>query len=263
MPGTFDAGEFATTGQDAVLEFGVPAGPNYQINAIQVELSNGNGTPIDVTLRIHVNNAGLPGGAAVDLGTQSVAVGDSTVTYTPVGATTLASGTYWLVMSNPGAGVQWTSSNPAVTPTGVFTYVDNGVITGGTFFTQTHRFSVSIDADTTTAAAGGAACVNADGRENPVCKEPWQTAAIYCRADGSIEVYGITDSIGWLAFRSTPSEIDAVGVQSQNALIERSDNGTIRLYRLSTGEFQVNAPRWDRLRGNLPDGYVFIFGGCS
>jgi hypothetical protein len=67
----------------------------------------------------------------------------------------------------------------------------------------------------------------------------------------------------WLAFCTTPFEIDAVGVPAQNSLIDHSDDGKIRLYRLSTGEFQVNAPCWDRLRGNLPDGYIVLFGGCS
>jgi hypothetical protein len=96
-----------------------------------------------------------------------------------------------------------------------------------------------------------------------VCEEPWQTAAVYCRADGSIDVYGITDSVGWLAFRTTPAEIDALRVQDENTLIEQSNDGRIRLYRLKTGEFQVNSPIVDDVRGYLPNGYVFKWeGGC-
>lgn len=262
MPNAINDGEFVTTGQDVVSIFDVPSGSNFQINSIQVPFGNGTAA-VTVSARIHTESTGLPGSVVVDLGSQSVPVGNSVATFTPAGANGLSSGTrYWLVMSNPGAGVQWQSANPPITPTGVFSFVDNGVVVGGTFFSQALRFNITIDADPGGSGSSSGGC-NVDGRLNPVCAEPWQTAAIYCLSNGAIEVYGITDSVGWLAFRTTQSEIDAVGVPAQNSLIERSSDGKIRLYRLSTGEFQVNSPIYDRIRGNLPDGYVFIFEGCS
>ena len=106
-------------------------------------------------------------------------------------------------------------------------------------------------------------CALFDGRLNRVCEEPWQTAAVYCRADGAIDVYGITNGEGWLAFRATQAEVDSLGIPNQNGLIDRSADGKIRLYRLTTGEFQVNAPLWDTVKGYLPNGYVFRWNGCE
>lgn len=243
-----------------IVIFEVPAGPDYHVNSVQLRLDAG-GT---VNPRIYADNAGALGPEVIDLGSQTTTV-PGTVTFTPTGATTLTNGgRYWLVL--PYASVLWCSSNPAVTPTGVFTFISNGIGTV-TYTPSALRLKLSIDADPIipppTGGGSVAACTNSDGRLNSICEEPWQTAAIYCRADGSIDVYGITDSVGWLAFRTTPSEIDAVGIPSQNSLLERSDDGKIRLYRLSTGQFQVNSPIWDNLRGNLPDGYIFQFNGCQ
>ena len=94
-----------------------------------------------------------------------------------------------------------------------------------------------------------------DQRINSLEIEPWQTVAIYCRVNGAIDIYQINEfSEGYLVIHATQSEIDTVGVPSVNTLIESSSDGAVRLYRLSTGEYQVIAPR-----DHLFDGYVFIW----
>ncbi|NDJ86844.1 MAG: hypothetical protein GYB66_13255 [Chloroflexi bacterium] len=95
-----------------------------------------------------------------------------------------------------------------------------------------------------------------DWEVNPGSAHPYRTAAIYCRANGAIEVYAIVNGNGVPAFTATPEEIAAVGVPLANTLIKEGGGG-IRLYRLSSGEFQVNAPM-----GSDPNGYVVIWDGC-
>lgn len=258
------ADNIAVVSQTLAVVFDVPAGADYQINSIQLRLTFAD----TVNLSLHSDNAGLPGAVVVDLGSQVVAGAVNTYTFTPVGTTTLpGGGRYWLVLTQPALNVYWVSDVPAGPPTGVFTFVANGRIGAGTFAPIANRFKLAIDADSIAVssnaqAADVPACINADGRVNSICNDPAQTAAIYCNADGSIDVYGITENAGWLAFRVTQSEIDAVGIPTENTRIAASEDSTIRLYRLSTGELQVNAPYWDSVHGNLPNGYTFIWQGC-
>lgn len=90
---------------------------------------------------------------------------------------------------------------------------------------------------------------------NPTAAEPWRTAAIYCLPDGGIEVYSIVNGQGVYAFTAPLDLINAVGIQPNNSLI--AEGAGIRLYRLNTGEFQVNAPL-----GGDSNGYVKVWGGC-
>ncbi len=104
---------------------------------------------------------------------------------------------------------------------------------------------------------GGVSCRN-DGRENSLCWEPWATAAVYCQA-GWIDVYRIhEDGRGTLAFQTTADEIAAAGLPDFFTLLGQDEPGNIRLYRLNTGEFQLNAPLQDD-----PNGYAFIWPGCG
>ena len=75
-----------------------------------------------------------------------------------------------------------------------------------------------------------------DGRIKP---DPAAPIAVYCR-DYGIDVYRINpDSSGVLVFTATNEEIDAVGASPVvNTLIDFYED--IRLYRLTTGEFQIN-----------------------
>jgi hypothetical protein len=89
--------------------------------------------------------------------------------------------------------------------------------------------------------------------------EAQASATIYCKP-GQLQVYGINEfGRGYLAMVVSPEEIAAAGVNpEQNTLIEEGFNG-ITLWRLTTGEFQVNAPG---LPPEPEKDYVFIWDGC-
>jgi hypothetical protein len=88
-----------------------------------------------------------------------------------------------------------------------------------------------------------------DGRANS--HDATESAAIYCEADGGVTVWAVINSVGYPDFTVTKAQLDKVPAKPlKNTLIKsRMD---IALYRLTTGELQVNAP------GN----YVFIWKGC-
>lgn len=156
----------------------------------------------------------------------------------------------------------WYGNNPPLDPSGLFSFV---AVTDGVYANRPNRPSISIDADPV--PAGTAASIG-DNRLNSVSDAPYQTAAVYCGVENSIQVYGIRFGEGYLAFLVTQDEIDAVGIppigaSEDDMLIKQTSDGQIRLYRLPTGEFQVNAPIDDAIRGNLPNGYVFIWDGCQ
>lgn len=96
-----------------------------------------------------------------------------------------------------------------------------------------------------------------DYRENTLSAFPYQPVAIYCESDERIDIYGIdTDSNGYLVLSVTDEMVESVGMdKNEHLLIAEADD--VRLYRLNTGEFQVNAP----LNGDL-NGYTFIWEGC-
>lgn len=102
-----------------------------------------------------------------------------------------------------------------------------------------------------------------DGRRNPVVVEPGQAAAVYCLSDGSVDVFRIIDGKGVHAFTATPEEIAAVGSDpAENTIIDAGLE--VRLYRLTSGEYQVNAPVLDQFTGvQDPNGYHFIWPGCG
>lgn len=92
-----------------------------------------------------------------------------------------------------------------------------------------------------------------DARINPGSME----AAIYCTNVGvkiiDIDVRGAaTDS-----FIVPYEDIDAIGIPEVNTLIE--DHRGFRLYRLTTGELQLNAPPNWMNSGE----YVLIWAGCE
>lgn len=108
--------------------------------------------------------------------------------------------------------------------------------------------------------AGGIPQVNAgsgDWEVNPTSSHPQRTAAIFCKADHSVEIYEIVNGAGIPAFSVSAAEIAAVGIPSSNTLVREGGTTGIRLYRLTSGELQLNA----RLGGD-PNGYVVIWGGC-
>lgn len=108
--------------------------------------------------------------------------------------------------------------------------------------------------------SGGLPSVDGPGGDwevNPTSSHPQRSAAIYCKADGSVEVYEIINSAGVYAFNASAAEIAAIGFPASNTLIKQGGSSNIRLYRLTSGQFQVNAP----LNGDA-NGYVVIWDGC-
>lgn len=99
-----------------------------------------------------------------------------------------------------------------------------------------------------------------DGRLNT---DPAQEVAVYCNSE-YVDVYAIGEnSEGYLALRVNWAEIDALGIPDDEAvLIQESDDG-VRLYRLNTGELQVNAPTYDAINGYDYNGYSFTWSGCE
>lgn len=103
-----------------------------------------------------------------------------------------------------------------------------------------------------------------DGRVNWM--DNAQTAAVYCEADGSITLLAISQETGraLYALRAPIREIVRVGIPKDDpVLIKQDSRADIRLYRLSSGEFQVVAPYTDAVNGTSPNGYNFIWSGCE
>jgi len=92
-----------------------------------------------------------------------------------------------------------------------------------------------------------------DGRINKFVQDTNQTAAIYC-LPSRIEIYTTT---GQILFRVTRGELNRFTPKPQAQLIKQK-NG-VRLYMLSTGELQLNAPPLEK---GKPD-YTFTFQDCA
>ncbi len=93
-----------------------------------------------------------------------------------------------------------------------------------------------------------------------------QTVAIYCEANGNITLVAISQETGrgLYVLRVTGREVVRAGVPSETpALIKQDTREEIRLYRLSSGEFQAVAPYTDAVAGTDPNGYNFIWTGCD
>jgi hypothetical protein len=93
---------------------------------------------------------------------------------------------------------------------------------------------------TVTIGLGDGPFVPGDDRINP---DPAAPVSIYCRTDG-IHVFSIDRrGQGREIFVATNSEINAVGIPPVNTLIDSAAG--VGLYRLTSGEFQVNSSRID------------------
>ncbi|MDX2140463.1 MAG: hypothetical protein SF123_20435 [Chloroflexota bacterium] len=154
----------------------------------------------------------------------------------------------------------------ATTP---FTFPANTLITiTDTWFSDVGRTSLvgqmTVTFDCTTGAivsGGGAAAplLFADGRVN---QQQWASASAYCRTDG-IEVWSIgADGRGQLAFTVTREDVEAMETMPEvNTLLAEAEGprGTISLWRLTSGEFQLMSPGEGSDSTKL---YIFIWSGC-
>jgi hypothetical protein len=95
-----------------------------------------------------------------------------------------------------------------------------------------------------------------DGRLN--ANDAAQTAALYCDGADTLYVY-VPGSPQWkLAFIVTPEELaEFPATPSENVLIKEGLGA--RLYRLTSGELQINSPNLDPEKSD----YTYIFQGCS
>lgn len=95
----------------------------------------------------------------------------------------------------------------------------------------------------------------ADGRLNP---DPSAPVVVYCEGD-NLDIYTVlNDSRGFLYIRENLEALRNMPTPAENTLVASSEDGTVRLYHLSTGEWQINA----LLNGN-PNGYVFFWRNCQ
>ncbi len=92
-------------------------------------------------------------------------------------------------------------------------------------------------------------------------KQSRPTAAVSCN-NGDVTVYQINSQINGgarsVAFQVSKADLDKIPQHpAANTLITQAN--TIRLYRLTSGELQINAPASSPEQGE----YVYIWGGCS
>jgi hypothetical protein len=88
-----------------------------------------------------------------------------------------------------------------------------------------------------------------DGRVNS--HDGAETAAVYCNADGSVDVWTVYNSVGYFAFTATKADLAKVSEKPLKNTLIKSRLG-VSLYRLTTGELQINSA----------NDYVFIWDGC-
>jgi hypothetical protein len=81
-----------------------------------------------------------------------------------------------------------------------------------------------------------------------------QTAAVYCEK-GTLIVYAIYNGKGYLAFKMTKEELDRFPANPERNILIKQIMG-VRLYRLSSGELQINRAQ------NEGQDYVFRWQGC-
>jgi len=91
-----------------------------------------------------------------------------------------------------------------------------------------------------------------DGRINA---DPTPPVVMYCTSEG-IDVYARNADDAYLfSVRAPKADYEALGTPATNTLLASNADGSVRVYLLSSGEFQVNA-----YNGN--EEYVAIWSGC-
>ena len=247
------------TSQYMASGFTVPAGPDQTVSSVKVTLDVNTGG--DLTLKFFDDNGGLPGSEIAALDTVSLTPsGQQTVTFTPNSTLNLVGGsTYYFVIEPDGTfNGRWYDGSSAPTgggfaptsPPNFITHNQGSSWNAG----STHLdFEISFnDAPPPSPPSVPVADVAIpafdpnDDRLNQAPGNEGEPVAIY---QGSVDVYGIDPmtSQGVLEVRVTDEEIEAAGIPSADEwsiLLASAENRAtgmpIEVYRLATGEFQVN-----------------------
>ena len=168
------------------------------------------------------------GSVASSTATNSIVVNSIAPSATGLGAIAIYSGT--TIASGPGTFYWSLAQSPGTPVTASISRIENGVVVGTVTDTGTIQ-------DCNVAIPPPAPDTGPDNRINP---DPIAPVAIYCRPNG-IEILTIDgQGNGHFAFLATRNQIDAVGIPTRNTLIA-AGNG-VGLFRLTSGEFQVNVP---------------------
>jgi hypothetical protein len=204
-------------------------------------------------MKLYSDNGNQPGSELANLGTSGTSTGDwteETVSFDGGGYLLSPSTKYWLVASstNPDCDLGWVNQG-APAPTGIFTSL--GAASGsGTNWWVGGSVWIDISAGTAPAAPVPAAAPAqldvfnpGDDRINDHAVDRSAPVAVYCQSYG-IQVYdvdGITGKGSLLPVISLSNEeVDAMGVPTDAPLL-LAQAGDTTLWRLPTGEFQVNA----------------------
>ena len=105
--------------------FTVPAGNDYTLNSLTLQLANPGGSARSVTPALYNDNSGNPGTLVQTFDIMNLAASAASASYTssPSAAVTLTNGTtYWIVVSATNNS-SWVGTNPLQAPSGTFTSV--------------------------------------------------------------------------------------------------------------------------------------------
>jgi hypothetical protein len=126
--------------------------------------------------------------------------------------------------------------------------------------------SVCTDCQTPPPPPANVLCgTNPDGRMDPVCLYPDQSAAIYCMKNGGVDIYSVLQGSGRFDFIVTPQELAASMNPKVNTLIAQGSNSqgiNVQLWRLTDNKLETVSPLpRDPITGQVKM-FVFIWNGC-
>lgn len=223
--------------------------------------------PTALILTLHADNVGEPGAAIQTIGVHTTTGGNifvtHTITTTPI--TLAASTTYWVVATTTSTdlcAMGWGVNNP---PLGDFNYAGTRQWDGTTWLAR-NPVSIEIGEGTPSDAVLGR---NNDGQFHPgddrinhAEVDRAAPVAIYCKPHGiQIRLIDSASGIGIdpPAINIFYEDIEAAGIPTDTNLLLEENSG-VSLYRLTTGEFQVNVLDANALEYKW---YVFVWDQCS
>lgn len=223
------------------------------------------GGPIPMTLSLYDDNAGQPGNSLATIGTK-MTVGGGSVYTTYTYSTNIkleASTTYWIVgntTSTDFCSVGW--GRDSATPTGTFTFVGGKQLSGGIWNDKgTLSIELGEGSPVTYAPGEDVQFTPNDDRINHTTSDRAAPVAIFCEPHG-IQVRLIDPATGVgidpPAINMFTEDIEAAGIPTEENLLLAENEG-VSLYRLTTGEFQVNVLDANSLEYKW---FVFVWDQC-